>query len=201
MGMVKLTIDGREVAVPAASTILQAANSAGINIPTLCFHERMKPIGSCGICVVEKEGQAEPLLSCMTPVAEGMAITTHSDRLLRIRQEALKALLTNHPLDCPICDKAGECLLQDLVHEHGIVEVEAQPPTSKFTASYSTTFIKSWPQRCVLCLRCVSACNEIQGIGALEVAEGPDGKLINYERDKCVSCGECVQACPVGALV
>jgi predicted molibdopterin-dependent oxidoreductase YjgC len=201
MNMVKVTIDGKEVFAQKEATILKAAASAGIRIPTLCFHERMKPIGSCGMCVVEIEGDSTPIASCKTPVADGMSIITKSDRLSGVRQDALKALLVKHPLDCPICDKAGECMLQDLVYEHGIVKVEAQTPTSKFIAGYTTPFIKSWPERCVLCLRCVSACNEIQGIGAIEVVDGPHGQRISYDRDKCVSCGECIQVCPVGALL
>ncbi len=201
MGLVKLTIDGKEVFAKKESTILQVAKSAGIRIPTLCFHERMKPLGSCGICLVETGGNSEPVASCKTPVTDGISVTTQSDRLLHMRQDALKALLVNHPLDCPICDKAGECALQDLVYEHGITNVQMQPPTSKFTKAYSTTFIRSWPERCILCQRCATACNEIQAIGALEVIDGPDGKLISYDRDKCVSCGECIQVCPVGALL
>lgn len=201
MGRVKLTIDGKEVLAEKGSMILHAAKRAGIAIPTLCFHERMKPIGSCGMCVVEIDSGKEIVQSCMTPVAEGMTVTTQSETLLHIRQDALRALLVHHPLDCPICDKAGDCRLQELVYEHGITDVEAQPPTSKFRSGYSTTFLKSWPERCVQCLRCVSACNEIQGIGALSVLEEPDGKLICYDQDKCVSCGECIQVCPVGALL
>ncbi|PIU32704.1 MAG: formate dehydrogenase subunit alpha [Syntrophobacteraceae bacterium CG07_land_8_20_14_0_80_61_8] len=199
--MVKLTIDGREVLARPEGTILQVAKNAGIRIPTLCFHERLKPIGSCGMCVVEVAGNSTPVAACETQVAAGMAVTTHSDRLFSMRQDVLKAILVHHPLDCPICDKAGQCLLQDLVYEHGISGVEAQAPTSKFTAPYATTFIKSNPERCVLCLRCVHACTEIQGIGALSMADGPDGKRIAYDRDKCVSCGECIQVCPVGAMV
>ena len=201
MEMVKLTIDGREVLARPEGTILQVAKNAGIRIPTLCFHERLKPIGSCGMCVVEVAGNSTPVAACETQVAAGMAVTTHSDRLFSMRQDVLKAILVHHPLDCPICDKAGQCLLQDLVYEHGISGVEAQAPTSKFTAPYATTFIKSNPERCVLCLRCVHACTEIQGIGALSMADGPDGKRIAYDRDKCVSCGECIQVCPVGAMV
>lgn len=201
MKMVKLTIDGREVLAPPEATILKVAKNAGIRIPTLCFHERLKPIGSCGMCVVEVAGNSTPVAACETQVAAGMAVTTHSDRLFPMRQDVLKAILVHHPLDCPICDKAGQCLLQDLVYEHGISGVEAQAPTSKFTAPYATTFIKSNPERCVLCLRCVHACTEIQGIGALSMADGPDGKRIAYDRDKCVSCGECIQVCPVGAMV
>jgi predicted molibdopterin-dependent oxidoreductase YjgC len=201
MEMVKLTIDGRDVSAPKESTILQAAKSAGIRIPTLCFHERLEPIGSCGICVVEVDGNDTPVASCETPVADGMSVTTSSDRLVSTRQDVLKSILVHHPLDCPICDKAGECLLQDLVYEHGITGVEAPAPTSKFTTAYTTTFLKSWPERCVSCLRCVKACTEIQGHYALSVSEGPDGPRISYDKDKCVSCGECIQLCPTGTLV
>jgi predicted molibdopterin-dependent oxidoreductase YjgC len=201
MGVVKLTIDGRDVTAPEDSTILQAAKGAGIRIPTLCFHERLNPIGSCGLCIVEVDGDPTAVLSCNTPVSDGMSIVTSSDRLFAQRQDILKSMLVHHPLDCPICDKSGQCLLQDLVYEHGIVGVESQPPISKFTAPYTTTFLKSWPERCVLCQRCVNACTEIQGIGALSIIEGPEGKHIAYDKDKCVSCGECIQLCPVGALV
>jgi predicted molibdopterin-dependent oxidoreductase YjgC len=201
MGMVKLAIDGREVLVPEGSTILQAAKSVGIRIPTLCFHERLKPIGSCGICVVEVAGNATPVSSCETPVADGMAVTTQSDRLLSIRQEVLKSILVHHPLDCPICDKAGECELQDLVYEHGVTGVEAPEPTSKFAFPYTTTFLKSWPERCVSCLRCVRGCTDNQGHFALSTSEGPDGPLVTYDETKCTSCGECIQLCPTGALV
>ena len=183
------------------STILQAAKSAGIRIPTLCFHERLKPIGSCGICVVEVDGNSTPVASCETPVADGMSVTTQSDRLHSIRQDILKALLVHHPLDCPICDKAGECELQDLVYEHGVTGVESPAPTSKFAFPYTTTFLKSWPERCVSCLRCVRGCTEVQGHFALSASEGPDGPLVTYDETKCTSCGECIQLCPTGALV
>ncbi|MGC9196767.1 MAG: formate dehydrogenase subunit alpha [Syntrophobacteraceae bacterium] len=201
MGAVKLKIDGIEVIARKGSTVLNAAKEAGIRIPTLCYHERMNPIGSCGMCVVAIDGFSEPVASCTMPVEDGMCVVTHSEKLSRARRDALAALLVHHPLDCPICDKAGECKLQDLVFEHGVTHVPMQPPTSKFTTGYSTTFIRSWPQRCVLCMRCVSACNEIQGIGAIQVTEGPEGRLISYDADKCVSCGECIQVCPVGAMV
>ena len=93
-------------------------------------------------------------------------------------------------------------MLQELVYEHGITEVDMQAPTLKFKSAYTTPFIRSWPERCILCLRCVTACQEIQCHGALDVIEdGPNGKLISFDRDKCVSCGECIQVCPVGALL
>jgi formate dehydrogenase alpha subunit len=201
MKRVNVTIDGMEISANEGTTILRAAKSAGIGIPTLCFHERLRPIGSCGMCIVEVDGHEAPLLSCETLVADGMSVKTRSDRLLAMRQESLKAMLVHHPLDCPICDKAGDCRLQDLVVEHGITGVEPPSPTSKFEAPYSMAFIKSWPERCVLCLRCVHACAEIQGIRALSVSNGSDGVRIVYDKYKCVQCGECIQMCPVGALV
>lgn len=202
MAMVKMTIDGRDVAAPEASTILQAAKNVGIRIPTLCYHERLKPIGSCGLCIVEVDGSATPVAACETPVRDGMEVVTSSDRLFCMRQEVLKSILVHHPLDCPICDKAGECLLQDLVYEHGVTGVKAPAPTAKFRNGYATAFLRSWPERCVSCFRCVAACTEIQGHFALSTVEGPDGgPLIAYDESKCVSCGECIQLCPTGALV
>ena len=201
MRTVRLTIDGRDVSAPEGTTILQAAKHAGIRIPTLCFHERLKPIGSCGMCIVEIGGHEAPVTSCETPVEDGMSVTTHSERLLALRQESLRAMLVSHPLDCPICDKAGECQLQDLVVEQGVTVVEPPMPTSKFTETYTRAFIKSWPQRCVLCLRCVQACRELQGIGALSVLNGESGPHIAYDEKKCVQCGECIQLCPTGTLV
>ncbi len=201
MSMVKFTIDGKEVVAKENTTILQAAKSAGIKIPTLCYHKRMNPIGSCGLCIVEIGGNADPMHACSTPVADGMAITTQSDRLLRLRQESLKLLLVNHPLDCPVCDKSGECTLQDLVFEYGIKDVECRAPRKSNPLVYATNLIKYWPQRCISCLRCVTACKEIKGIGALDMQTTPDGfRELAVNTDTCVSCGECLQVCPTGAL-
>ena len=198
--MVKLTIDGKEVITEENNTILQAARSAGIEIPTLCYHARLSPIGACGMCVIEVGGSAEPVEACTTPVAEGMEVVTNSDRLLHMRQESLQRLLVHHPLDCPICDKAGECRLQDLVFEYGIRVEEYQAPKKPYDVVYATPLIKHWPDRCVLCLRCVTACREIKGVCALDVAETEGRRQISFYPDRCISCGECLQLCPVGAL-
>lgn len=200
MSMVTLTIDGKEVLASENTTILQAARSVGIKIPTLCYHERLNPIGSCRLCVVEISGCGEPLQACETPVAEGMAVITNSDRLLGMRQETLERLLVHHPLDCPICDKAGECMLQDLVFEYGIKAKEYQAPEKPYDVPYATTLIKHWPDRCVMCLRCVTACREIKGVCALDVADIEGKQQLSFYPDRCVSCGECLQLCPVGAL-
>lgn len=200
MSQVKLTIDGKEVLADGNATILQAARSCGMKIPTLCYHERLNPIGSCGLCVVEVSGCADPVESCATPVAEGMAVTTNSDRLLGMRQDALKRLLVTHPLDCPICDKAGECKLQDLVFEYGIKGEELRSPETRFEPLYATSLIRYWPDRCVMCLRCVTACREIKGANALGYTDVDGKRSLEFYQDKCVSCGECMQLCPVGAL-
>jgi predicted molibdopterin-dependent oxidoreductase YjgC len=200
--MVRLTIDGKEVMAAEKSTILEAARSVGITIPTLCFHEKLHPIGSCRMCVVEIVGFTEPVTACDTQVIEGISVTTQSETLFRMRQETLKLLLSNHPLDCPICSKAGECTLQDIVYEFGVTQVENRlPDISKPIAPYATPMIQYWRSRCILCLRCVSACRELTGAYAISCGKGEDGPTITVDPDKCVSCGQCVQVCPVGALV
>lgn len=200
--MVRLTIDGKEVMAAEKSTILEAARSVGITIPTLCFHEKLHPIGSCRMCVVEIVGFTEPVTACDTQVIEGISVTTQSETLFRMRQETLKLLLSNHPLDCPICSKAGECTLQDLVYEFGVTQVENRlPDISKPIAPYATPMIQYWRSRCILCLRCVAACRELTGAYAISCGKGEDGPTITVDPDKCVSCGQCVQVCPVGALV
>ncbi|MCD6150455.1 MAG: molybdopterin-dependent oxidoreductase, partial [Deltaproteobacteria bacterium] len=119
----------------------------------------------------------------------------------RIREDSLKLILVNHPLDCPICDKGGECLLQDLVYEFGIDKVEYQAPKPARESVYATPLIRYWPDRCVMCLRCVTACREIKGIGAIEIkGEGYGSQVVVIDAEKCQSCGECLSVCPTGAL-
>ncbi len=201
MNLVRMIIDNQEVTASQGLTILEAAKHVGITIPTLCFHERLKPIGSCRLCVVEVVGHSEPVTACNTPVADGIVVTTRSDRLYHMRQDALKQILFTHPLDCPVCDKSGVCMLQDFTFEYGIKSIDCLPPKRNFIPSYQTTFIKHWPERCILCMRCVSACQQIQGIGAIDLVNSVDGPQIAFNRDKCVSCGECVQVCPVGGML
>ena len=114
---IRLCINGTETEVTAGMTILEAADEMGINIPRLCYDPELSSYGGCRLCVVEVGGHTEPVEACATPVTDGMEITTQSDRLSRMRQDSLQRLLVHHPLDCPICDKAGECRLQDLVFE------------------------------------------------------------------------------------
>lgn len=133
MEMVRLTIDGQEVFAVENSTILQAAKSVGVRIPTLCFHDKLKPIGACRLCVVEVDGSHEAVTACDTQVKEGISVRTQTEALMRLRRDALKLILANHPLDCPICAKAGECMLQDLVYELGVTEVDYRFPPAELT--------------------------------------------------------------------
>ena len=200
MSMVKLTIDGKEVLTRKNSTILEAAEKAGIRIPTLCFHKRLNPIGSCRMCVVDIQGYSEPMAACTTPVAENITVTINSDRLFRIRQDSLKLILANYPLDCRICDKAGECVLQELAIEYDIKEAEYKVPKQTLNPVYATSLIRYRPERCILCLRCTAACREIKGIGALDIINGQEGHHLSVNQEICVSCGECLKVCPTEAL-
>ncbi len=201
MSMVRLTIDGSEIEVPAGTTILQAAEKAGINIPILCYHKRLPPIESCNMCIVEIEGEKEPVCSCSTAVADGLVVTTDSKSLHEQRTASLKKILEHHPLDCPICDRAGECDLQDIVYAFGIDEAPFEPRKEKRDDTYSTTLIRHWAERCITCGRCVSACKDVKGIGVLDIqGEEENKRLIIVDADKCVSCGECLFVCPTGAL-
>ena len=200
--MLKLTIDGREVSARPDQTIFEVAKENGIYIPTLCYHPRLNLLKSCRICLVDVEGAEMPMASCATPVVEGMVVHTRTDRVERMRLEALKLLLVNHPLDCPVCDAGGECQLQNRTNEFGIAQNDFPPEKREIPAEpYGTSLIRQWSDRCVMCLRCIQACVDIPGADVLEVAEhGFPSHVKAVRKENCISCGECLQVCPVGAL-
>jgi len=200
--MLKLTIDGKEVAGRPEQTILEVAKAYGIYIPTLCYHPKLSLIKSCRICLVDVQGAEMPMASCATPIAEGMVVQTNTDRVERMRKEALKLLLVNHPLDCPVCDAGGECQLQNRAYEFGIDHQEfVTEKVERPSVEYGTPLIRQWPDRCVMCLRCIQACIDIPGSHVLEVAErGYPAHVKAVRKENCISCGECLHVCPVGAL-
>lgn len=200
--MISIDIDGKEIKTEEKRTIIEVARENGIYIPTLCYHERLFPIGSCRLCIVEIEGFEKPQTACTTPVVDGMRIVTKSERLFEMRREFLKFILMEHPLDCPQCDKAGKCKLQDLVYEHRIDKADYKITAKKDRIEpFSTPLIRKWPKRCVLCLRCYHACKEISGQGVFQIEGGGLGSKIGiYKAEECISCGECLGVCPVGAL-
>jgi len=200
--MLKLTIDGREVSARPDQTIFEVAKENGIYIPTLCYHARLSLLKSCRICLVDVEGAEIPMASCATPAVDGMVIHTRTDRVEGMRLEALKLLLVNHPLDCPVCDAGGECQLQNRTNEFGIAQNDFPPEKREIPAEpYGTPLIRQWSDRCVMCLRCIQACVDIPGADVLEVAEhGFPSHVKAVRKENCISCGECLQVCPVGAL-
>jgi len=200
--MLKLTIDGKEVTGRSDQTILEVAKENGIYIPTLCYHARLSLLKSCRICLVDVEGAEMPMASCATPVVEGMVVHTRTERVEEMRREALKLLLVNHPLDCPVCDAGGECQLQNRTFEFGIEKNEYPPEKREFPSiPYGTPLIRQWFDRCVMCLRCIHACLDVPGADVLEVAEhGFISHVKAVRNENCISCGECLQMCPVGAL-
>jgi predicted molibdopterin-dependent oxidoreductase YjgC len=200
--MIRLTINGRSIETEEGKTILQVARENNIHIPTLCFHEKLFPIGSCRLCIVEVDGYANPVASCVTTAVDGLSITTNSEELFRMRQDYLKLLLIHHPLECPVCDAGGECQLQDLVFEHQIEKVDIHATRdAKKQLFFSTPLIRYFQERCVLCLRCVHACREVSGRGVLDLADnGIEAKMMVTRPEDCISCGECLGVCPVGSL-
>jgi predicted molibdopterin-dependent oxidoreductase YjgC len=202
--MVNLTIDGRAIQAEPGKTILEVAKENGIFIPYLCYHPSLKPIGSCRICVVEvKPGPPRPLPACATYVAEGQEVITNSERVLAIRKELMQLVLINHALECPICDKGGECELQDLTHALGIGSVDYEAVALPSNIDYISRLIERHPDRCVTCGRCVRICRDHVGAMAInfmhrgyytELGSG----LLPLD---CEFCGSCVDICPVGALI
>ncbi|HWI40048.1 MAG TPA: molybdopterin-dependent oxidoreductase, partial [Verrucomicrobiae bacterium] len=202
--MVSLTIDGRSVSVPEGTTILEAAAELGIKIPTLCWLKKVSPTGACRVCLVDVEGLDRPQTACNTPVKEGISVITSTPKLESARKRMVELLLVNHPLDCPVCDAAGECDLQDSCYGLGVARQDYAAELKRKPIRYDWPLIESDPNRCILCEKCVKVDHEIVRADAIQVTcrgdetiiDTVDGKALN-----CDFCGNCVQACPVGALI
>jgi formate dehydrogenase alpha subunit len=199
--MITLKINGQTVQIEKGATILAAAEKTGIRIPTLCYLKKVSPTGACRICVVDVKGAEKPMASCHTPAEEGMEVTTESPRLRKIRKQVIELLLVNHPLDCPVCDAAGECELQNICYEH---DVTAQPFVAEDVNAATITgwpLIEQVPNRCVMCEKCVKVCHEVVGADALCVNLKGDRAFIDKNLAKCEFCGNCVQVCPTGTMI
>jgi predicted molibdopterin-dependent oxidoreductase YjgC len=203
--MVNLTIDEKKVSVPEGTTILKAAETLGIHIPTLCYHPKLSPIGACRVCLVEVEGEDRPVASCDTPVREGMVVRANTEELVRQREQILQLMLLHHPLDCPVCDKAGECEVQDITVAMGILEQRFSSVKPEKTKEELSPVLDLWHSRCVMCGRCVQICKEIQAARAIDyvVRSGFASKVgpTEYDGYPCESCGQCLSVCPVGAIL
>lgn len=204
--MVNIKINGVAYSVPAGSTILEAARAAGIKIPTLCYLKDINAIGACRICVVEVKGAKAPVASCVYPVNEGMEIFTNTPKIIESRKTTLELLLSNHKKECLSCVRSGSCELQELCNEYGVDENNFEGEKQVFDIDTSATHMTRDNSKCILCRRCVAACAVNQGIGVIGANERGFATMIGSPFDMdladtaCVSCGQCITACPTGAL-
>ncbi len=202
-----VTLNGQEVQARPGQTILEVAQEAGVEIPTLCHDPRLEPYGACRMCLVEVEGARGPMAACGTAVSNGMKIQTHTEKIRKIRKFVLELLLTNHPLDCPVCEAAGDCRLQDYAYEYlvDMVPWGWRPPVVGDPGPHPN--VAHFGARCILCGRCVRICREVMSIGCWGyLNRGYDSEVdtpyrLPLQDVDCVSCGQCVSTCPVGAIV
>ncbi|MCG6552123.1 MAG: molybdopterin-dependent oxidoreductase [Candidatus Magnetominusculus sp. LBB02] len=201
--MVEFIIDDKKIQVAEGTTILVAAMANGIDIPHLCWDKRLTPFGGCRICVVEIEGHSKLYTSCSTPAENGMVVHTSTPEVLKARKTVFELLLVHHPLDCPICDKAGACKLQDMSYMYGSSSSSFAGHRKDAPEDIANPLIDRNTNRCIMCGRCVRVCWEHQGVGAINfIGRGFDTKVSPpfEESLNCEFCGQCVDACPVGAL-
>ncbi len=201
--MVRLKIDGVETEVQEGMTVLEAARQIDIHIPALCNHPKLTPFGGCRLCIVEIKGMARPVTSCTTPVSDGMEVTTTGPYLKKLRKTVLELILSDHPNDCMVCEKAGDCTLQELAYFYGMRENRFEGERRRYRERDGNPFIERELEKCIMCGRCVKVCDEVQGVGAIDFGyRGFNSKICTpFEKDlDCEFCGQCVAVCPTGAL-
>ena len=201
--LINFTVDGRQLSAPPGTLLIDACKRSGIEIPAFCYYEGYSLQAACRMCLVEVEKMPKLQTACTLPVMEGMIVRSETEQIAKARKGTLEFLLTNHPLDCPVCDKGGECELQDMVFRYGAGE-------SRFTEMKHHEPERQWspvvfydPARCILCYRCVRVCDEGMGVAALGVTNrGVLSEIVPNKEDHldCDECGACIDICPVGAL-
>lgn len=199
---VHFRINGQAGRAPQGTTVLTAARLMGIDIPALCHHPKISSSGACRICLVEVKGQ--PVTSCTTEVEEGMEVITNSPYIEQLRRDIIDLMLSDHPYDCMVCQKTGECELQELAYKYGIRNPIFSGERRVYSRKDGNPFIERDMEKCILCGRCVKVCHEVQGAGAIDFAYKGFGTKVcpPFERDlNCEFCGQCVMVCPTGALV
>lgn len=204
--MVQLTINNIKVNAEAGMTILDAAKSVGIHIPTLCHLKNLAPTGACRICSVEVEGQRGLTPACAYPVYEGMSVETNSPRVRRARKTIVELLVENHPQDCLICVRNKNCELQDLAEQYGLREHRFAGESKTHAIDISSASMERDPAKCILCGRCVRVCFEVQNIGAIDFTNRGFSSIVTTPYNKglnisdCILCGQCILVCPTAAL-
>ena len=204
--MVNLKIDNKNICVPEGTTILQAAKEAGIDIPTLCFLKDVNEVGDCRMCIVEVEGRKGFATSCIQTVEEGMVVYTHTPEVLEARHTILDLIISNHAKDCLTCTRSGNCELQDLAIKFNVLDIEFKGERTKHKVDNQSPSIVRDFNKCILCRRCVATCKNVQNIGAIDCIGRGFESCISTTYDKslndvnCTFCGQCIEACPTGAL-
>src|SRR4030043_939319 len=204
---VTITLDGREVSGQSGMSILELAKESGVDIPPLCYSPHLTSIGACRVCLVENEQNGSLVASCVTPIAPGMIIHTHSPRVIEHRKNIVKLLLASHPDSCLVCDKGNRCQLRQLASDMGIGWVEFQRIPQMATIEEVNPFIERDLRKCILCAKCIRACQALVGEGAIDYyGRGFSSKPatlgdLPLGSSECPFCGTCVSLCPTGAIM
>src|SRR2546425_4142653 len=208
--LITLEIDGREVCVPEGTSLMRAAMEGGVSVPKLCATDSLEPFGSCRLCLVQIEGRKGFPASCTTPAEPGMKVRTQSPQLQELRRGVMELYISDHPLTCLTCSANGDCELQDMAGAVGLRDVRygaAGASHRDAPTDASNPYFTFESSKCIVCNRCIRACEEVQGTFALTIdgrgfgSRVSAGQMEPFFESECVSCGACVQACPTATLV